>query len=101
MRIASDGSAFWPGCTPLLRLCLLPGGSHGYKRNRFHFSHRLKRAAFVLGISSRTLANWRCKGRGPAYIRLGKKRSPVMYRPSDVQDWIVEHQVKASGDARR
>ena len=35
-----------------------------------------KEAAFVLGISSRTLANWRCKGRGPAYIRLGKKRSP-------------------------
>lgn len=60
-----------------------------------------KEAAFVLGISSRTLANWRCKGRGPAYIRLGKKRSPVMYRLSDVQDWIVEHQVKASGDARR
>lgn len=26
VRIASDGSAFWPGCTPLLRLCLLPGG---------------------------------------------------------------------------
>ena len=48
-----------------------------------------KEAAFVLGISSRTLANWRCKGRGPAYIRLGKKRSPVMYRVSDVQDWIV------------
>ena len=60
-----------------------------------------KEAAFVLGISSRTLANRRCKGRGPAYIRLGKKRSPVMYRVSDVQDWIVEHQVKASGDARR
>lgn len=40
-----------------------------------------KEAAFVLGISSRTLANWRCKGRGPAYIRLGKKRSPVMYPP--------------------
>ena len=42
-----------------------------------------KEAAFVLGISSRTLANWRCKGRGPAYIRLGKKRSPVMYRVAD------------------
>ena len=59
--------------------------------------------AFMLGISSRTLANWRCKGRGPAYIRLGKKRSPVMYRLSDVQDWIVEHQVKAEmlADRRR
>ena len=48
------------------------------------FSSTQKEAAFVLGISSRTLANWRCKGRGPAYIRLGKKRSPVMYRVSDV-----------------
>lgn len=63
-----------------------------------------KEAAFVLGISSRTLANWRCKGRGPAYIRLGKKRSPVMYRVSDVQDWIVEHQVRRAemlADRRR
>lgn len=65
-----------------------------------------KEAAFVLGISSRTLANWRCKGRGPAYIRLGKKRSPVMYRVSDVQDWICrtsgkgERRCSPIGDAK-
>ena len=66
-----------------------------------------KEAAFVLGISSRTLANWRSRSKGPAYIRFGKNRSPVMYRLCDVEDWLIEHQVctdesaKASGVARR
>lgn len=60
-----------------------------------------KEAASILGISSRTLANWRYEGRGPAYVRLGKNHSPVMYRPCDVEDWIIEHQVKTSGGARR
>lgn len=32
-----------------------------------------------------TLAAWRSQGRGPAYIKMGKK---VMYRGVDILDWI-------------
>lgn len=66
-----------------------------------------RETAFMLGISPRTLANWRSRSKGPTYIRFGKNRSPVMYRLCDVEDWLIEHQVctdesaKASGVARR
>ena len=32
-----------------------------------------------------TLANWRCQGKGPAYLRLGKR---VCYRGRDLLDWL-------------
>jgi hypothetical protein len=35
--------------------------------------------------SLRTLRRWRQEGRGPAYIKVGRK---VMYRPSDIQAWL-------------
>ena len=37
-------------------------------------------AAQILGISPRTLANWRVQGRGPAYVRIGKNRSSCTAR---------------------
>lgn len=64
-------------------------------------------AAWMLGISPRTLANWRAQGRGPVYVRLGKSRSPVLYRVKDVESWLESRLVgggqgaKTSGAARR
>lgn len=63
-------------------------------------------AANLLGISPRTLSNWRVRGRGPAYVRVGKKRSPVLYRICDIEEWINSHLVgsasrKTSASARR
>lgn len=64
-------------------------------------------AAQMLGISPRTLANWRVQGRGPAYVRIGKNRSPVLYRVGDVESWLEsrlidgESKAKTSGIARR
>lgn len=64
-------------------------------------------AAQMLGISPRTLANWRVQGRGPAYVRLGKSRSPILYRVSDIDAWLESRLVggkstgKTSGIARR
>lgn len=64
-------------------------------------------AARMLGISPRTLANWRVQGRGPTYVRLGKNRSPVLYRVGDVESWLEsrlidgETKAKTSGIARR
>jgi predicted DNA-binding transcriptional regulator AlpA len=41
-------------------------------------------AAF-LGLSVLSLADWRCKGTGPTYIKLG---SAVRYRRSDLDAWL-------------
>lgn len=64
-------------------------------------------AAQMLGINPRTLANWRAQGRGPAYVRLGKSRSPVLYRVGDIESWLESRLVgsgkraNTSGSARR
>lgn len=50
-------------------------------------------AAAMLGISASTLANWRAAGKGPDYVRLGAKRSPVGYRREGVISWIDSHTV--------
>ena len=34
-----------------------------------------------------TMANWRCQGLGPAYIKDGDSKG-VLYRWADVEDWI-------------
>lgn len=43
----------------------------------------------MLGIKPTTLTNWRVAGRGPKYIRLGAKRSPVIYLIDDVDAWLA------------
>ncbi len=37
-----------------------------------------------------TLAHWRCEGRGPAFIRIGKR---VAYRGSDLNAWLASRTV--------
>lgn len=38
-----------------------------------------------LGVPSGTLANWRYLGRGPAFLRVGRR---VRYRTIDVTAWV-------------
>ena len=38
----------------------------------------------VIG-SVQTLAKWRCDGEGPRYVKFGAR---VLYRGSDILDWI-------------
>ena len=46
-------------------------------------------AARALGVSPKTLANWRCAGRGPAYVHISDSpRSPVLYLMEDLEDWL-------------
>jgi excisionase family DNA binding protein len=40
-----------------------------------------------LRVSTRTLEFWRHQGRGPAFVRLGKR---VRYRPEDLEQFIAE-----------
>lgn len=46
--------------------------------------------AEALQVSVKTLQDWRYRGRGPAYIRVG---GAVRYRASDVAAWLDEHTV--------
>lgn len=50
--------------------------------------------AELLGVHPGTLANWRCRGVGPQYLKLGKSRtSPIRYLPvQDVEDLPREAQ---------
>ena len=47
-------------------------------------------AARWLGVERQTLSNWRHKGIGPAYARMGRK---IAYFPSDLRRFIAERTV--------
>ena len=38
-----------------------------------------------LGVSQRTLQDWRWRGRGPRFVKLG---TAVRYRPADLVVWL-------------
>jgi hypothetical protein len=43
--------------------------------------------ARMLCVAKDTLKQWRCKGFGPAFLKLGKS---VFYRTADVDEWISQ-----------
>jgi hypothetical protein len=46
-------------------------------------------AAFFLGVSESTLNTWRTRGRGPRYVRLGRK---VLYRIAALNDYLLSNE---------
>lgn len=45
-------------------------------------------AASALGITPATLRFWRCKVKGPRFIKLGQsKQAGVCYDPADIDAW--------------
>jgi excisionase family DNA binding protein len=42
-------------------------------------------AAELLGVSPRTLEDWRLHGTGPKGIRVGRR---LRYRPADIERWL-------------
>ena len=46
--------------------------------------------------TSGTLAQWRSRGTGPTYTRFGHR---VLYRGSDLNDWLDAHVVRPEGEA--
>ena len=45
--------------------------------------------AALLGIKPNTLEIWRCKSRGPAFVKMGDTpQSPIRYRRSKVMEWL-------------
>lgn len=54
-------------------------------------------AAKLLGVSAKTLANWRRLGKGPTYIPLDDStRTQALYRHEDLDAWIsnLSHSVE-------
>jgi len=49
-------------------------------------------AAKYLTLSKQTLDLWRCKGRGPKFLKVGRA---VCYRRSDLDEWL-NRQVRQS-----
>jgi hypothetical protein len=48
-----------------------------------------EQTAAMLGIKPNTLEIWRCKGKGPAFCKLGTHpSSPIRYQRSRVVAWI-------------
>ena len=43
------------------------------------------KVAEQLDVPERTLADWRSRGLGPAFARIGRH---VRYRPEDVERWV-------------
>jgi excisionase family DNA binding protein len=46
-------------------------------------------AAFYLGVSESTLNTWRTRGKGPRFVRLGRK---VLYRVAALNDYLLSNE---------
>ncbi|MBT5566725.1 MAG: helix-turn-helix domain-containing protein [Rhodospirillaceae bacterium] len=53
-------------------------------------------AAEYLGLSPRTLQNWRVRGGGPLFVRISNRS--IRYRLSDIQDWIEARIRRSTSD---
>jgi len=54
-----------------------------------------KAAATFLNLSEWTLAEYRCKGTGPRYCKLGNR---VKYTPAALAEWIESHTVASTSE---
>jgi len=55
-------------------------------------------AAAMLGLSQKTLREYRCDRRGPRCFKLGtKKQARTVYRRSDLERWFRENAHVAGG----
>lgn len=49
----------------------------------------------IFGIQPKTLANWRCSGRGPAFVKIG---GHVRYRPQDLKTFLDSRVFASTSD---
>jgi len=58
-----------------------------------------REAAALIGVRTKTLANWRCQGRGPRFVKFGpvKGKGAIRYRRSDLVSWLMSH-TRGSGE---
>jgi len=46
-----------------------------------------------IGVTRKTRANWRVAGRGPRFVRAGKK---IFYHPDDIAEWVNARRVSST-----
>ncbi|MGO8126750.1 helix-turn-helix domain-containing protein, partial [Rhizobium ruizarguesonis] len=55
-----------------------------------------RKAAEYLGVSKKTLANWRCSGtRGLQFVQIGSR---IMYRQNDLDDFILNSRKSSTSE---
>jgi excisionase family DNA binding protein len=52
--------------------------------------------AELIRVSERTLERWRVQGDGVPFVKLGRR---VLYRRTDVEEWIASHVVSSTSEA--
>jgi excisionase family DNA binding protein len=58
--------------------------------------------AALLRISRRTLERMRVEGTGPRYLKVGPgKRSRVLYRQQEVEDWLARFNFGSTSEYER
>lgn len=72
---------------------LATNGSGGEKMNETERAITEIEAAERLGLSIKTLRAWRCRGRGPQFVRFGRS---VRYFPSDLDAFIKKNTIITS-----
>lgn len=55
-----------------------------------------KETATMLGVVEKTLPMWRHLGRGPTYLKIGRR---VFYRPTDIKEWLDKQVVRPAKTA--
>ena len=50
-----------------------------------------------LGVETKTLQAWRCRGNGPPFVRVGRL---VRYEPDSLQQWIEARRRRSTSDTR-
>lgn len=57
-------------------------------------------AAARIGVTPATLRLWRCKGKGPRFIKLGEsKQAGVVYDPVDIEAWKAARKFSSTSAA--
>ncbi|MFW7268629.1 helix-turn-helix transcriptional regulator [Gluconacetobacter sp. Hr-1-5] len=56
-----------------------------------------RQASEFLGLSGRTLQNWRRTGDGPPYVQLSERR--VGYTHAALRAWVASRSVRSTSDA--
>lgn len=55
-----------------------------------------REAARRLGLAAGTLQNWRVKGRGPAFVRAGRR---ILYQAEDLRRWAAARRIEPERQA--
>ena len=58
-----------------------------------------QQAAKCLGLTAASLQRMRTEGRGPTFIKVGRRR--VAYRSADIMRWLGDRAAISTSDARR